>query len=387
MAFRPKIWLGIAVFALAGSAVASLGQETLQPDGAPAPQRVTQGRGSGGDGGEQGQAPGAQGSRSVLASRIAPSVGFQRAKPRKNLSQGGEGEGGELGQRRENAGGTRRVGEKDEDEDDVNTRYIFGFTEGADTERKGERELENDTVLRSSKRSGSFTALQNKTEFEYGVSNDFTIAGGVFASYHRIGDVPDLDNTNRTAFDGFSAEVKYRIVDRRSFPFGLAISAEPEWRRHSETSGNREDAYGVELKLYADKEWIPNKLFTAANVLFEPEAVRAADFEPDLGFVARWERESTFGVSGAMAAAVAPGLFLGAEIRYLNHFEGSFLNRFEGNALFLGPTISAHFLPNAIFQATLSAQVAGHAVDEPNRRLDLINFERYQVRARLVVEF
>jgi hypothetical protein len=123
------------------------------------------------------------------------------------------------------------------------------------------------------------------------------------------------------------------------------------------------------------------------NVLFEPETVRSAGLEPDLGFVARWERESTFGVSGAIAGAVAPGLFLGAEVRYLSHFEGSFLNNFEGNALFVGPTISARFLPNAIFQAALSAQVAGHSVDEPNHRLDLVNFERWQARARLIVEF
>lgn len=123
------------------------------------------------------------------------------------------------------------------------------------------------------------------------------------------------------------------------------------------------------------------------TVLFEPEAVRSAGFEPDIGFVARWERESTFGVSGAMAAAVAPGLFLGAEVRYLSHFEGSFLNRFEGNALFVGPTVSARFLPNAIFQATVSTQVSGHSVGEPNRRLDLVNFERYQAHARLIVEF
>ena len=117
------------------------------------------------------------------------------------------------------------------------------------------------------------------------------------------------------------------------------------------------------------------------------EAIRANDFDPDLGFVTKWERESTLGVSGAIAGAVAPGLFLGAEIRYLSQFEGSFLNRFEGNALFVGPTVSARFLPRAIFQATLSAQVAGHSIDEPNRRLDLVNFEHYQARARLIVEF
>jgi hypothetical protein len=81
------------------------------------------------------------------------------------------------------------------------------------------------------------------------------VALASFGSYHRISDVPDLDDKNKAAFDGFSAEAKYRILDRRVFPFGLAISAEPEWRRHSETSGNRADAYGVEPKVASSKPW------------------------------------------------------------------------------------------------------------------------------------
>src|SRR5262249_31793845 len=139
-------------------------------------------------------------------------------------SQGGEGgEGGEAG---------------------VNTRYIFGFTEGADTERKGEREIENDTVGRFKKREGSYSALQNKTELEIGVTNDLMVAFAGFVTSHRIQGVPDLDDVRQTKFDGVAAEVKYRFLDRRTAPFGFAISAEPEYRLHSETSGGREDAYG-----------------------------------------------------------------------------------------------------------------------------------------------
>ncbi|MFL5069033.1 MAG: hypothetical protein ACJ8D9_05520, partial [Xanthobacteraceae bacterium] len=106
-----------------------------------------------------------------------------------------------------------------------------------------------------------------------------------------------------------------------------------------------------------------------------------------IGRTTKWEHESTFGVSGAIAGAIAPGFFLGAEVRYLSHFEGSFLNKFEGEAVFVGPTLSVRFLPRAVVQAAFSAQVAGKSVDEPNRSLDLVNFERRQARARLVIEF
>ncbi|MFL5052412.1 MAG: hypothetical protein ACJ8D4_20070 [Xanthobacteraceae bacterium] len=408
MTFKPKLWLGVGAVALAGSTASSLAQQPAHPDGArPGSMTLAQVGGPGGEGGESGEGGerggrGARGSKGFLPSRAVPhkSAG-DRAKPKKKSGAGGGGEGGERGQFRGNKGGggergdvggyprsSREGGERgDGGEAGVNTRYIFGFTEGADTERAGEREIENDTVGRFGKRTGSFTALQNKSELEYGVTNDLTVAAGSFLSQHRIRSVPDLDDRNNGAFDGFFAEAKYRILDRRVFPFGLAISAEPEWRRHSETSGNREDAFGVELKLYADKELLPNQLFIAGNLLFEPEAVRVNEFDPDIGRTTKWEHESTFGVSGAIAGAVAPGFFLGAEVRYLSHFEGSFLNKFEGEAVFVGPTLSVRFLPRAVVQAAFSAQVAGKSVDEPNRSLDLVNFERRQARARLVIEF
>jgi hypothetical protein len=68
----------------------------------------------------------------------------------------------------------------------VNTRYIFGFTEGADTERAGEKEFENDTQGRLIKRSGTYTALQNKSEAEFGLTNNLMVEFGLFGLYQRI---------------------------------------------------------------------------------------------------------------------------------------------------------------------------------------------------------
>jgi hypothetical protein len=39
----------------------------------------------------------------------------------------------------------------------------------------------------------------------------------------------------------------------------------------------------VELKLYADKELIPGRLFIAGNLVYEPEAVLAKQFDVDTG--------------------------------------------------------------------------------------------------------
>jgi hypothetical protein len=121
----------------------------------------------------------------------------------------------------------------------VNTRYIFGFTEGADTERAREKEFENDTQGRLGKRSGTYTALQNKSEVEFGVTNDLLVEFGLFGSYHRIQDVTEFEDRNGARFDGAFAEVKYRFLDRNVHGFGMAFSVEPEWHRYSELTGRR----------------------------------------------------------------------------------------------------------------------------------------------------
>jgi hypothetical protein len=447
MTFKPKLWLGVGAFALAGTVNPAAAEPAVDHDptvsATPAragsqnqtashPVILAQLRGSGGEGGEGGEG-GARGSRGFRPGGYGTKPkastpqrqGSPHVKSRKKRGQGGEGgergsgrrsslpggEGGEQGVVRVagpggeggERGAVRRIGSGGEGgerggprltgpggeggEAGVNTQYIFGFTEGADTERAGEREIENDATGRFAKRAGSYTALQNKTEFEYGVTNDLLFAFGSFLSYHRIRNVPELEDRNAVNFDGLSTELKYRILDRTTAPFGLAISAEPEWRRFSGTSGRHENSYAVELKLYADKELIPGKLFIAGNVLYEPEVVRVNEFDEETGRFKRWERESTLGFSGALSTALTDRVFLGGEVRYLSKYEGSFLNKQEGWAVFVGPTLSARVLPNAVLQAAYSVQVSGRAKDEPDRHLDLANFERHQGRLRFVYEF
>jgi hypothetical protein len=298
--------------------------------------------------------------------------------PKSSKGRGGGGEGGERGY-----GGERGQG----GEQGVNTRYIFGFTEGADTERAGEKEFENDTQGRLIKRSGTYTALQNKSEAEFGLTNNLMVEFGVFGLYQRIQGVPDFDNRNAARFDGASAEVKYRFLDRNVHGLGMAFSVEPEWHRYSELSGRFENSYELELKLYVDKELIPGRLYVAGNLVYEPEAVFAKEFNPETGQFITWEHESSFQALGAISGAVTPNLFVGAEVRYLTAYEGNFLNQLEGRALYVGPTLYARLAPKSTITLAYSFQVAGKAMEGPDQNLDLLNFERQQFRVRWVYEF
>ena len=108
---------------------------------------------------------------------------------------------------------------------------------------------------------------------------------------------------------------------------------------------------------------------------------------PDTGQFTRWERESGFQALGAISGAVTPNLFVGAEVRYLAAYEGSFLNQLEGRALYVGPTLYARLAPKSTITLAYSWQVAGKATGEPGQTLDLLNFERQQFRVRWVYEF
>jgi hypothetical protein len=398
--FKPKIWLRLGALAVASSATAlpkpihatEQSEEVsgqLGTAGIVLAQRARRGaEGEGGEGGEGGEAGT---TRPAATPNLAPQQ-QQKSKAKQRGGFGGQGgEGGERGSgRRSDRAGSRGLllGEGGEaGERGVNTRYIFGFTEGADTERAREKEFENDTQGRLGKRSGTYTALQNKSEVEFGVTNDLLVEFGLFGSYHRIQDVTEFEDRNGARFDGAFAEVKYRFLDRNVHGFGMAFSVEPEWHRYSELTGRFENSYAVELKLYADKELIPGRLFVAGNLVYEPEAVLAKQFDPDTGQFTKWERGSSFQALGAISGAVTSDLFVGAEVRYLAQYEGSFLNHLEGRALYVGPTLYARLSSKSTITLAYSWQVSGKAMEQPDQRLDLLNFERQQFRVRWVSEF
>ncbi|MCX8254388.1 MAG: hypothetical protein OTI36_10440 [Beijerinckiaceae bacterium] len=287
---------------------------------------------------------------------------------------GGPGAGGE--------GGERGYG----GEGSVNDRYIFGFTEGSDVERCGEREFEVDAKVRTGKEAGRYLAIEEETEFEYGVTDKLLAAVGVYSTYKGIAGAPGLDNRHLAAFDGAAAEIKYQFVDRHEAPFGVGISAEPEYHLYSDLSGRREDTYEVETRFFVDREFIANRLYGAVNLLYEPELAHVLELDSAGRFV-NFERESTFGVSGALAYQVVHGVIAGGEVRYLAKYSGLGLNRFEGDALYLGPTLSVRPRPNVSLTLAFSIQATGQVAANPADRLNLDEFEKYQGRVRFVYEF
>jgi hypothetical protein len=264
---------------------------------------------------------------------------------------------------------------------DVETKYVFGFTEGSGIGLEGEREFSPETVTRIGKRDGHYGAGETKLEYEFTPNQYVQFELGPMVAWHNIKDVTDLDDRNRGAISGFFGEIRYLLLDRGpSSPLAITLSAEPEWHRIDETSGERVKNFGLELKVNADLELIENRLYLGSNIFYEPEATR------DPAGLASWAKESTGGVSGAMSYRIIPSVFVGAEVWYLRHYDGIWFNTFTGDAVYVGPLIYIQINPKMFMTAAWNTQVGGHEVDMPGA-LDLGDFSRHRGKLKLAVEF
>jgi hypothetical protein len=275
------------------------------------------------------------------------------------------------------------AGAQDDVYGDVETKYIFGITEGSGVGLEGEKEFSLETIARIGKADGRYWASETKLEYEFTPNQYVQFELGPLVSYHSIKNVTDMDNRNQFAFSGFFGEIRYLAMERTSsWPLAVTLSAEPEWHRIDETSGVRVKNFGLELKVNADLELIRNRLYLASNLLYEPEAT----LDPD-GIGAGWEKESTAGISGAISYRVVPAVFIGAELWYLRHYDGTWLNTFTGDAIYIGPTLYVQLSRKSFMTAAWNTQVKGHDVDDPGSTLNFSEFSRHRAKLKLAVEF
>jgi hypothetical protein len=266
---------------------------------------------------------------------------------------------------------------------EVETKYIFGFTEGSGVGLEGEKEFSLESIARIGKADGRYWASETKLEYEFTPNQYVQFELGPLVSTHVIKDVTDLDNRNSMAMSGFFGEIRYLVLERNSMsPLAITLSAEPEWHRIDETSGAHVTNVGLELKVNADLELITNRLFLGSNLLYEIEGTRDPDH---IG--AGWEKESLAGVSAALSYRIVPSVFIGAEAWYLRHYDGSFFNAFTGDAVFVGPTMYAKLGPKTFMTAAWNAQVSGRDVEVPGSRLNFGEFTRSRAKLKLAVEF
>jgi len=261
---------------------------------------------------------------------------------------------------------------------EIETKYIFGFTEGSGIGLEGEKEISIDTIGGFGKRDGRYAATETKFEFEYTPNQYIQLEFGPLAAGHFIRDVTDLDNRNAFRLSGFFGEIRYLLLDRPASPVAITVSFEPNYRAFDETGGAPVTNYEFETKIMADVELVKNRVYAAMNLIYEPEITRVAD--------GSWEKESKFGLTGAVSFRLLPELLVGAEVDYYRHYEGLYFNTFTGDAIFIGPTLYYKFARKMFMTAAWNAQVWGREIGT-DHRLNLEEFSRSRAKVKVAVEF
>src|ERR1044071_6020456 len=94
---------------------------------------------------------------------------------------------------------------------DVETKYIFGFTEGSGIGLEGEKEFSFDTQARMGKKDGRYWASESKLEYEFTPNQYVQFELGPLVSAHSIKGVTNLENRSDIAFGGFFGEMRYQL--------------------------------------------------------------------------------------------------------------------------------------------------------------------------------
>ncbi len=197
---------------------------------------------------------------------------------------------------------------------------------------------------------------------------------------YDITGVSGLLDQHYTAFGGLSADIRYRLLDRATAPFGLAIGAEPHWGRADEVTGERANQYGVDFVAAADWEIVPDRVVAAFNLLYQPETTR-------LKLTGTWSQESTAGVAIGVMAQVRPGIFVGGEARYLRHVRRDRVGYVSPGKAFSSARRSTSSSPSVPGSPPHGARRSRAMPPRSIGSLDLVNFERQQARVLFGVNF
>lgn len=263
--------------------------------------------------------------------------------------------------------------------EEIDTEHLFGFLIGTDVGTVGEHEFQSQTTGRFSKAGGSYRAINQELELEFVPVTNFRIeVGSSFASYD-INGIPGFEDRHQLDWQGVSLDLRYKLLDRKTAPFGLTFALESHADRFDDLTASPARKYSTELIMAVDRELIPNRVVAAFNLLYEPAWTHL--FGTGVA-----EQESMVGVGGAVMTQIRPGFLIGGEMRYLRQYDGIGFGDLAGQALLAGPTAYWQLSERSRLTLAWSAQVWGRSAGSSGA-LDLINFERHQARVIFGVNF
>lgn len=212
----------------------------------------------------------------------------------------------------------------------------FGWLYTLDLQPKGTWEFEQKLHLTRGQAGGKYDLWQARTELEYGVSNDFQLAGYINSSHvDANGNYPDGSTAGwlvpgsaankhyrKTRLDGVSVEGIWRLTNPVLDPVGVGLYLEG-------TTGQTKD--GIEGRLLLQSNFMDDKLVVAANLHTELEKYK---FDPD-----NPADESMLDLLLGTSYRFANNWTAGVEYRYHNDYAGYGFRQRTQEAHFFGPNM------------------------------------------------
>ena len=279
---------------------------------------------------------------------------------------------------------------------------VFGFVYTTDLLPKGQQEVELWLTWRGQKAHGSFNLVEGRTEYSYGVFDNFQLSAYLIydwtQAHHNGVDgtttppeqfsvfFPNPDGSFHSFMPiGVAVEGIYRVLSPYTDPVGLAFYFEP-------TVGHR--FLEFETRAIVQKNFLDDRLILAGNLTWAPEIryVPADPYAPPgtINASANTNIETDVNVGLGISYRFAPNWSFGWEFqneREVNGWAVFARSQWMGNAYYTGPTI--HFGGEHYF-ATLSAWEqlpwANNYMNQPvlfkGRDYD-VDFENFRVRMKL----
>lgn len=230
----------------------------------------------------------------------------------------------------------------------------FGYTYQSMVLGMGNKEIEIWTTARVGKDIPFYSAIDNRFEFEVGLSERLQTA--FYLNFRKVNSDDGTGMTEHFNFEGISTEWKYQFTKPGKDPLGFAVYEE---------IGLNTDEIETESKLIFDKR-ISRHTF-ALNLVLENEwklssgkSENETAFEGDFGWC--------YDISNSFSA--------GIEVRNHNVISGG---EWKNSALFAGPVLS-YSQPSWWVTLNIMPQIAGLKGKTGNTNLVLDEHERLEAR-------
>jgi hypothetical protein len=272
---------------------------------------------------------------------------------------------------------------------------LFGYVRGSETLPQGSWDLYQVLTSRTDKGIGSYSAVDSKTELEYGMTNSLSLSAAVFMqSVYSSGISIDAyipkNITQSMTPSGLEASAKYNFLSpaKDNIGFSTYFSLTHSWL--DKHSGQDKDTTSMELEFIVQKYFLEGELVWVGN--FGTESTYAkrynlADLPPGFEWPTDPEMELGLNVGTGLTWRFVPKWFIGAEFLYESEYETEVGQ--ERWSLFGGPSL--HYASEAWWTTlTYLPQIQGGGemyAGQTDDNLHLIEKTKQEVRLKVGFNF